>query len=86
VPVETLFWHLEKGVSIDEFLLDFPSVSKNQVVGVLNFVQKMFSSRQNKLEPHYKNAIENFINEWAGFLLVEDVEKAKSDYLEEKYS
>jgi RNA polymerase subunit RPABC4/transcription elongation factor Spt4 len=46
----------------------------------------MFSSRQNKLEPHYKNAIENFINEWAGFLLVEDVEKAKSDYLEEKYS
>ena len=26
VPVETLFWHLEKGITIDEFLEDFPSI------------------------------------------------------------
>jgi len=28
VPVQSLFWHLESGVTIDEFLEDFPSVSK----------------------------------------------------------
>jgi uncharacterized protein (DUF433 family) len=44
VPVETLFWHLEKGVSIDEFLSDFPSVSKEQAIGVLGLVHKIFSS------------------------------------------
>lgn len=30
VPVETLFLHLEKGVPLDEFLQDFPSVTKDQ--------------------------------------------------------
>ena len=45
VPVETLFWHLEKGVSIDVFLEDFPSVSKDQVIGVLTFAHKLFSSK-----------------------------------------
>lgn len=28
VPVETLFWHLEKEISIEEFLEDFPSVTR----------------------------------------------------------
>lgn len=28
VPVEIIFWHLEKGISIDEFLENFPSVTK----------------------------------------------------------
>ena len=32
VPVESLFSHLEKGISIDEFLEDFPSVMREQVV------------------------------------------------------
>ena len=32
VPVESLFDHLEAGVSLDEFLDDFPSVSKQQAV------------------------------------------------------
>lgn len=31
VPIQSLFWHLEKGISIDEFLDDFPSVEKQQV-------------------------------------------------------
>jgi uncharacterized protein (DUF433 family) len=35
VPIDSLFWHLEKGISIDEFLQDFPSVTKEQVIGVL---------------------------------------------------
>jgi len=35
VPVETLFWHLEKGISIDEFLEDFPSVTKEQAIAVI---------------------------------------------------
>jgi uncharacterized protein (DUF433 family) len=30
VPVESLFDHLEAGVSLDDFLDDFPSVSKEQ--------------------------------------------------------
>ncbi len=30
VPVESLFDHLEAGVSLDEFLDDFPTVSKDQ--------------------------------------------------------
>ena len=30
VPVQTLFFHLEQGVSLNEFLEDFPGVSKEQ--------------------------------------------------------
>ena len=35
VPVESLFDHLEEGVSLDEFLDDFPTVSRDQVIDVL---------------------------------------------------
>lgn len=35
VPIQSLFWHLESGVSIDEFLEDFPSVTNQQVVELL---------------------------------------------------
>lgn len=35
VPVETLFDYLEAGDSIDEFLEGFPSVSRSQVVALL---------------------------------------------------
>ncbi len=41
VPVQTLFWHLESGVTIDEFLEDFPSVSKHQVVQLLEMSNKI---------------------------------------------
>ena len=44
VPVQTLFWHLEKGISIEEFLQDFPSVSKEQAVGVLEIANKIVNS------------------------------------------
>ena len=35
VPVETLFDYIEGEESIDEFLEDFPTVSKDQVLGFL---------------------------------------------------
>jgi len=35
VPIETLFDYLEAGESIDEFLEGFPSVSRDQVVALL---------------------------------------------------
>ena len=35
VPVETLFDYLEAGDSIDEFLEGFPSVSRGQVLALL---------------------------------------------------
>jgi len=40
VPIESLFWHLEDGVSLDEFLQDFPSVGRDQAVGLLEVAQK----------------------------------------------
>jgi uncharacterized protein (DUF433 family) len=44
VPVESLFWHLESGISIDAFLDDFPSVTQEQVVAVLELAGKAFSN------------------------------------------
>jgi len=35
VEVRTLFDHLESGYSIEEFLSQFPSVQRDQVVGLL---------------------------------------------------
>ena len=35
VPVQSLFWHLKKGISISEFLDDFPSVNLEQAEGVI---------------------------------------------------
>lgn len=44
VPVQTLFFHLEKGVSFDEFLEDFPTVSRQQAVALLELAKRLFSS------------------------------------------
>ncbi len=46
VPVQTLFWHLEKGISIEEFISDFPSVTKEQAIGVLEIANKIVNSEQ----------------------------------------
>lgn len=35
VPIQNLFDYLEGGDSVDVFLDDFPTVSRNQVIGVL---------------------------------------------------
>lgn len=44
VPVESLFMHLEKGISLNEFLLDFPTVTKKQAIGILSIAEKLLSS------------------------------------------
>jgi Uncharacterized conserved protein len=38
VPVEALISNLEDGMSLEEFLENFPSVSREQVVQVLEFL------------------------------------------------
>jgi len=45
VPVESLFDHLEAGISIDEFLDDFPTVSKEQAIALLNMANKLLTSQ-----------------------------------------
>jgi len=48
VPIETLFDHLESGITIDAFLDDFPSVTREQVTQVLELVGHLFSSEKIK--------------------------------------
>jgi uncharacterized protein (DUF433 family) len=43
VPIESLFMHLEKGISLDEFLFDFPSISKEHAIAVLEISAKIVS-------------------------------------------
>ena len=45
VPVETLFDHLEAGISLDIFLGDFPSVTKQQAISVLEAANKILTSK-----------------------------------------
>jgi uncharacterized protein (DUF433 family) len=40
VPVKTLFENIEDGATIDEFLTWFPGVSREQVIGVLEFTEQ----------------------------------------------
>ena len=44
VPIETLFDHLEAGVPLDEFLADFPTVSRAQAVALLETANKLLTS------------------------------------------
>lgn len=44
VPVESLFDHLEAGVPLDEFLDDFPTVSREQAVALLDIANKFLTS------------------------------------------
>ena len=44
VPIETLFDHIEKGITIDEFLEDFPGVSKKQVLALLEVANKLVTA------------------------------------------
>jgi len=45
VPVESLFDHLEAGVSLDEFLEDFPTVSKEHAIAVLDMATKVITAK-----------------------------------------
>ncbi len=53
VPIESLFDHLEKGISLDEFLDDFPSVTKEQAIKVLEIAENILTS--DKLKAIYEN-------------------------------
>ncbi|MEO8416714.1 MAG: DUF433 domain-containing protein [Ginsengibacter sp.] len=46
VPVESLFDHLKAGVSMDEFLDDFPTVSREQAVSLLGIANKLLTSKK----------------------------------------
>jgi len=50
VPIKTLFDYIESGETIEEFLENFPSVSKDQTIDVLETAKKFISN-------------ENFLNE-----------------------
>lgn len=44
VPVQSLIDYLEDGDTVNDFLKDFPSVSRKQVINVLEYVKnKVFS-------------------------------------------
>ena len=45
VPIESLFDHLEAGISLDEFLDDFPTVSKEQAIALLSIANKFLTSK-----------------------------------------
>ncbi|MCJ8163529.1 DUF433 domain-containing protein [Pontibacter sp. E15-1] len=54
VPLDTLFMHLEKGISLADFLDDFPSVSKEQAVAVLSIAERIMTSKD--IEKIYERA------------------------------
>ena len=47
VPIESMFDHLEAGVSLDNFLEDFPSVSREQAIALLDWTNRLLSSTKN---------------------------------------
>jgi uncharacterized protein (DUF433 family) len=50
VPVQALFDYIEAGDSLDEFLVDFPSVSKAKALAALEFAREalMTSARPSR--------------------------------------
>lgn len=45
VSIESLFDHIEAGVSLDTFLDNFPSVSRQQVTDLLEAANKLLTSK-----------------------------------------
>ena len=45
VPIESLFLHLAEGISVDDFIRDFPTVSKEQASTIIKIAGKIFSSK-----------------------------------------
>lgn len=44
VPVKNMYDYLESGESLNEFLKDFPSVTKDQAVGLLMAANKLLTT------------------------------------------
>ena len=53
VPIKNLFDYLETGDSIEVFLEDFDSVSRDQVVKVLEMSQKLIETSTNILNENF---------------------------------
>jgi uncharacterized protein (DUF433 family) len=45
VPIECFFEQLESGVSMEDFLTDFPSVTKEQAIAILEIATKLLTSK-----------------------------------------
>ncbi len=54
VPVESLFMHLKNGITLDDYLLDFPTVSKKQAIAVIEIASKIVTSKN--IEQLYQTA------------------------------
>jgi uncharacterized protein (DUF433 family) len=54
VPIQTLFDHLEKGIALDEFLDDFPTVKREQAIAVIEIAGKILTSKN--IERIYETA------------------------------
>ena len=48
VPVQTLFDYIEEGDSLDEFLDDFPSVSRDHAIEVLEKMKESFLAQEHE--------------------------------------
>lgn len=46
VPVQTLFEYLEEGDSLDEFLDDFPAVSREHAINVLERMKELLLAQE----------------------------------------
>jgi len=46
IPIQTLFDYLEGGDSLEEFIDDFPSVTKSQALEVLELAKKTVTSEK----------------------------------------
>ena len=54
VPIQTLFDHLEKGITLNEFLDDFPTVKREQAIAVIEIASKIMTSKN--IEQIYETA------------------------------
>jgi len=53
VPIKNLFDYLEEGETVEEFLEDFPSVTREQVERVLTLSQKLITSSAEILHENF---------------------------------
>jgi len=54
VPIQTLFSHLEKGISLADFLENFPTVSIEKAIALLEIAEKICTSKN--IEKIYESA------------------------------
>ena len=77
VPVETLFEHLESGITLGEFLKDFPGVKKDQAIAVVEFARKILAK---DIPKNHKKIITDRLKKLKSEELL-DWEKVKNDFI-----